>query len=120
LIITVINMGCGDSTGQFGKVVKYSLNKPIKYPDFDIEFTGESDKSTTFDNGNSFRFHYCDFKVTSPTENKIVQWTTGTGLIALSSFELGSKMYSIELKRSQLFSKELAEDEMIVTKLEKN
>lgn len=120
LIIAVLNAGCGNSTGQFGKVVKYSQNESVKYPDFDIVFTGESDKTSAFDNGNSFKFHYYDFKITSPAESKIVQWSQGTGLIAPVSFELGSKMYSIELKHSQLFSKELADDEMIVTKLEKN
>ncbi len=119
MFITVLNIGCGDSVGRFGKVVKFGLNETIKYPDFDIDFIGESDKTSSFDNGNSFRFHYYDFRVITQAENRIVQWTQGTGLIAPSSFELGSKTYAIELKHSQLFSRELAGDEMIVTKLEK-
>ena len=118
-LISVINSGCGDSVGSYGKVVKYSQNKPIQYPDFQIEFTGESDKTSVFDNGNKFTFHYYNFKITSPAESKDVQWSQGTGLIAPASFELGSKTYTIELKRSQLFSKELANDEMIVTFLDK-
>jgi len=117
LTIMVIGANCGDKDGKYGTVVSFSKDNSIKFPDFELVFTGESDKTSYFDNGNKFTFHYYNFSVTAGSENKTVQWSSGTGEIGPMPFEIGGNKYSIELKYSEGLKKRLDNDELVITKL---
>src|SRR5437762_11661063 len=86
--------GCkSQGKGRYGKPVTFSKDKPVSFPDFDIVYTGESSKTSTFPNGNSFTFKYQNFTVFKGSDTKLVQWTTGTGIIEPIAFELGGAKY---------------------------
>jgi len=111
--------GCGgsDSAAGYGDIVTYSKGDPIKFPDFEMTFTGERNQTSHFDNGNSFTFVYYDFKVKSGSEEKTVSWTSGTGEIGPVSFDIGGMKFSLILGYSEKDQKIIDRDKLVVTKL---
>jgi hypothetical protein len=109
--------GCkSQGKGEYGKPASFSKDKPVSFPDFDIVYTGESSKTSTFPNGNSFTFRYQDFTVSKGTVTKEVKWTTGTGVIEPIPFDFDGKNYTIELRYTEASKTKLADDEMVITK----
>ncbi len=91
-----------------GARVKYRLGQKIEFPDFAIEYVGERQKSVpVYPRG----FLYYDFKVSNGTAEKMVSWTTGTGVIDPTDFEIGGKHYQLELRHSDKLGK-LQENEL--------
>jgi hypothetical protein len=120
IAISMFSVNCkSQQDAGYSKVVQYSKNKTINFPDFDLEYTGETSKTSTFDNGNSFTFHYQNFTVSRGSESKVVQWTSGTGDIGPIPFEFGSNKYTIELTYCEALKKKLDSDELVITKLSK-
>lgn len=123
LIVTFIfasfwSSGCkSQGAAEYEKPVSYSKNKPVKFPDFEIEYTGETSKTSTFPNGNSFTFRYQNFKLTKGTQTKEIQWTSGTGIIEPVDFEFEGSKFTIELSYAEKLKKKLGSDEMVITKL---
>lgn len=110
--------GCkSQGKGEYGKPVTFSKDKPVSFSDFDIVYTGETSKKSTFPNGNSFTFHYLNFTVSKGSSSKEVQWTSGTGEIYPVPFEFEMKKYTIELRYTEATKTRLDEDEMVITKL---
>lgn len=118
IMVSFIGANCGDKDGRYGAVVAFSKDNSIKFPDFELVFSGESDKTSYFDNGNKFTFHYYNFKLTAGSESKDVQWSSGTGDIGPVGFEIGGNKYTIELKYSEGLKKKLDGDELVITKLQ--
>ncbi|HVE55408.1 MAG TPA: hypothetical protein VNB22_01170 [Pyrinomonadaceae bacterium] len=102
----------GITSARFGEKVRFSLSVPVKFEDFQLISTGErrvfSDK---FPNG----FLYHDFNISTANEEKIVSWSSGTGDIAPTVFEIGGKKYELELRISDKLGK-LAENELVIWK----
>jgi hypothetical protein len=97
---------------EFGEKVRFSPNTRIKFKDFSIIYIGERRVSSDkFPNG----FLYHDFKVQNQIENIIVSWSSGTGDIAPTAFQIGGKNYELELAMSDRLGK-LAENELVVWK----
>jgi len=113
------SIGCKSQqgNGEYGKAVTFDKDKPVKFPDFEIVYMGETSKTSTFPNGNSFTFKYQNFKVTKGSETKDVAWTTGTGIIEPANFDFGAGKYTLELRYTEEMKTKLAEDEMVITKL---
>jgi hypothetical protein len=110
--------GCkSQGNGGYGSSVTFSKDKAVSFPDFDIVYTGETSKTSTFPNGNSFTFRYMNFNVTKGGNTKEVKWTTGTGIIEPIPFEFEGKNYTIELRYTEATKTKLADDEMVITKL---
>ncbi|MGB9476520.1 MAG: hypothetical protein WCE87_15755 [Candidatus Udaeobacter sp.] len=106
-------VSCGYASEQkaaYGTPVKYQLGKKIEFPDFTVEYLGERRKSSSvYPRG----FLYYDFKVTKETSEKVISWTTGTGIIDPTDFEFEGKRYHLELRRSEKLGK-LKDNELVI------
>ncbi len=106
---------CGknsESSAKFGEKVKFAQNAPVKLEDFTLVYVGERRTSSDiFPRG----FFYHDFKIQTQSEEKTVSWTSGTGDIAPTIFEIDGKNYALELKISDKLGK-LAENEFVIWK----
>ena len=107
-------VSCGHAASQqkasYGTRVKYRAGQKIEFPDFTIEYVGERRKSVSvYPRG----FLYYDFKVSKGKAEKIVSWTTGTGIIDPTDFEIGGKHYQLELRHSDKLGK-LKENELAI------
>ena len=115
--ISMFGVNCkSQQDAGYGDVVSYGKNKTIKFPDFDMVYTGETSKTSKFDNGNSFTFHYENFTISRGSDSKNVQWTSGTGEIYPIPFEFGGNKYTIELRYCEALKKKLGGDELVITK----
>ena len=95
---------------SYGTRVKYATGKRIDFPNFTIEYVGERRKTLpVYPRG----FLYYDFKLRNGSTEKMVSWTSGTGLIAPMQFEIGGKHYQLELRHSDKLGK-LADNELVV------
>ena len=107
-------VSCGHAASEqkasYGTRVKYRSGQKIEFPDFTIQYVGERRKSIpVYPRG----FLYYDFKVTKGKTEKIVSWTTGTGLIGPMDFEIDGKRYRLELRHSDKLGK-LKENELVI------
>jgi hypothetical protein len=107
-------VSCGHAASKqkasYGTRVKYRAGQKIEFPDFTIEYVGERRKSIpVYPRG----FLYYDFKVSKGKTEKMVSWTTGTGVIDPSDFEIDGKHYQLELRRSDKLGK-LNENELAI------
>jgi hypothetical protein len=90
--------------------VTYGTGKKIEFPDFTIEYVGEHRKSSpVYPRG----FLYYDFKVSKGKIEKMVSWTSGTGLIGPMDFEIGGKHYRLELRHSDKLG-QLKDNELVI------
>ncbi len=107
-------VSCGHAASQqkasYGTRVKYREGQKIEFPDFTVEYLGERRKSiSVYPRG----FLYYDFKVSKGTAEKMVSWTTGTGIIDPTDFEIGGKRYQLELRHSDKLGK-LKDNELAI------
>jgi hypothetical protein len=58
-------------------------------------------------------FLYYDFKVSKGKAEKLVSWTTGTGLIGPMDFEIGRMHYQLELCHSNKLGK-LQDNQLVI------
>ena len=75
-----------------------------------MEYVGERQKSVPV---YPRRFLYYDCKVSNGTAEKMVSWTTGTGVIDPTDFEISGKHYQLELRHSDKLGK-LQENELAI------
>ncbi len=99
-------VSCGHAASEqkasYGTRVKYRVGKKIEFPDFTVEYVGERRQSTpAYPRG----FLYYDFKVSRGKSEKVISWTTGTGIIDPTDFEFDGKRYHLELRRSEKLGK---------------
>jgi hypothetical protein len=114
VIALVGPVSCGHAASEqkasYGTRVKYSPGKKIEFPDFSVEYLGERRKTVpVYPRG----FLYYDFKVSKGKAEKVVSWTTGTGLIDPTDFEIDGKHYQLELRHSDKLGK-LKENELVI------
>jgi hypothetical protein len=58
-------------------------------------------------------FLYYDFKASKGKAEKVISWTTGTGVIDPIDFEIDGKRYRLELRHSDKLGK-LKENELVI------
>jgi len=108
--------GCitGHATSEqkttYGARVKYVPGQKIEFPDFTIEYLGERRKTVPV---YPRPFIYYDFKVRKEKTEKMVSWTSGTGLIGPMDFEIRGKHYQLELRHSNKLGK-LQDNELVI------
>ncbi|PYJ03728.1 MAG: hypothetical protein DME95_10125 [Verrucomicrobia bacterium] len=107
-------VSCGHAASEqkasYGTRVKYRVGKKIEFPDFTVEYVGERRQSTpAYPRG----FLYYDFKVSRGKSEKVISWTTGTGIIDPTDFEFDGKRYHLELRRSEKLGK-LNDNELVI------
>ena len=107
-------VSCGHAASEqkvsYGTRVKYRAGQKIEFPDFAIEYVGERQKSVPV---YPRPFIYYDFKVSKGKTEKMISWTTGTGVIDPTDFEIAGKHYQLELRRSDKLGK-LEENELVI------
>jgi hypothetical protein len=105
-----VSCGYAEQTASYGTRVKYRAGQKIEFPDFRVEYLGERRKSLpVYPRG----FLYYDFKISRGKAEKVVSWTTGTGIIDPADFEFDGKRYHIELRRSEKLGK-LKDNELVI------
>jgi hypothetical protein len=111
-------IGCSSKTGgaDYNTVVSFSKGEKITFPDFVLEYRDERVVDKFFPNGNSVKMKFHDFEANNGGERVIVSWSSGTGDIAPSPFEIGGNKYELELAISEKLSKNLAENELVIVK----
>jgi hypothetical protein len=107
-------VSCGHAASEpkapYGARVKYRTGEKIEFPDFTIEYVGERRQSVSvYPRG----FLYSDFKITRERAEKVISWTTGTGIIDPTDFEFEGKRYHLELRRSEKLGK-LKDNELVI------
>jgi hypothetical protein len=107
-------VSCGHAASEqkasYGTRVKYRAGEKIEFPDFTVEYVGERRKTVpVYPRG----FLYYDFKVSKGKAEKMVSWTTGTGVIDPTDFEMDGKSYQLELRHSDKLGK-LKENELVI------
>jgi hypothetical protein len=106
----VVSCGHAEETASYGTRVKYCASQKIDFPDFTVEYLGERRKTLpVYPRG----FLYYDFKITRRKAEKVVSWTTGTGIIDPTDFEFDGKPYHLELRRSEKLGK-LKDNELVI------
>lgn len=108
-------LSCGQAASEqkasYGTRVKYQAGQEIEFPDFRVEYVGERRTSLpAYPRG----FLYYDFKVRTANIEKVVSWSSGTGDIGPMEFEIGSKRFLLELRRSDKLGK-LSNDELVIS-----
>ena len=107
-------ISCGHAASEqkvsYGTRVKYRAGQKIEFPDFTIQYVGERQKSVPV---YPRPFLYYDFKVSKGRTEKMISWTTGTGVIDPTDFEIAGKHYQLELRHSDKLGK-LKEDELAI------
>jgi hypothetical protein len=99
-----------EQKASYGTRVKYQAGQKIEFPDFTVEYVGERRKTMpVYPRG----FLYYDFKVGKGNSEKVISWTTGTGIIDPTDFEFDGKSYYLELRRSVKLG-ELQENEFVI------
>src|SRR4030095_6620334 len=97
--------------------VKFELNKPIKYPDFELTHTGVREIPRKTAGGTPFTELLFDFKIKNDKEEKTVSWSNSVGIISPVNFEMDGAKYSIEMMYSAVIKSDLAENVVLVAKL---
>ena len=107
-------VSCGHAASEqkasYRTRVQYRSGQKIEFPNFTIEYVGERRQSTP---GYPRGFLYYDFKVSKGKAEKMVSWTTGTGVIDPTDFEIDGKRYLLELRHSDKLGK-LKENELVI------
>jgi len=114
LLVFLGPVSCGHAASEqkasYGTRVKYRAGQKIEFPDFTVEYVGERRESVpVYPRG----FLYYDFKVNKGKAGKVVSWTTGTGVIDPTDFEIEGKHYQLELRHSDKLGK-LKENELVI------
>jgi len=106
-------VSCGHAASEnasYGARVKYRPGEKIEFPDFTIEYVGERRKTVpVYPRG----FLYYDFKMNKGKAEKVISWTTGTGIIDPTDFEFDGKRYHLELRHSEKLGK-LKDNELVI------
>lgn len=106
----VVSCGHAEQNASYGTRVKYRTGQKIEFPDFTVEYFGERRKSLpVYPRG----FLYYDFKLSKGKSEKVISWTTGTGIIDPTDFEFDGKRYHLELRRSEKLGK-LNDNELVI------
>lgn len=87
-------------TGQaaeYGAKVPFQKEVPVAFADFALTYVGERHVAgAKYPRG--FTVH--DFKVTAGSNTQTVSWSSGTGDIGPTPFQVGAKKFQLELSRS--------------------
>lgn len=95
----------------YGEKVRFAESHPIRFPDFTLTYLGQRHVSSDkFPRG----FDYHDFQIGRAAEGFTVSWSSGTGVIGPTIFELAGQSYRLELRYADALGK-LADDEVVIT-----
>lgn len=114
LVFTVLATACapGSNAADYGAKVAFQKDTPITFPDFSLTYVGERHvASDRYPRG----FNFQDFKIVATQGAQTVSWSSGTGDIGPSPFQVGSKHFALELARADKLGP-LKSNELVITR----
>ena len=105
--------GQGDSgrSHPYGEKIDYLDGKVKQLPDFVIRFLGERRVASS---KYPRAITVYDFEVSKGGEKKTISWSSGTGDIGPTFFEVGGQSFVLELEASDVYKGMMKQGEMIV------
>jgi hypothetical protein len=82
--------------GEYGESIRYAPRRPITFPDFTLEYTGQH-RVITPRYARGFLYH--DFRLTQGAQTETVSWTDGTGVLGPIDFTFDGKPYTLEISQ---------------------
>ncbi len=111
LVLVLPSCAQAGGAAAYGAKVKFARGRTLNFPDFDLTYVGTRHVATpAYPRG----FDYHDFTAAHGGVSKTVSWTSGTGLIDWTDFEIAGKKFALELRGSRKFGW-LKDDELVVT-----
>jgi hypothetical protein len=111
LACLILGVALAAPAAEYGAPVHYALGRDIVFPDFTMRFLGRRHvESPVFKAG----FTYYDFAVAGHGKTRTISWTSGTGLIDATDFEVDGRPYELELRGSVGSKRWLGDNEMVV------
>lgn len=117
LIIAFCLSACGvksannDKFEKYGEKVSYADGKELKFPDFSIKFSGKRETTNA-----PLKMTFYDFLVTKGDKTQTVSWSSGTGDIAPTFFNVDGTDYVLELGMSDVIKGQLGEGNLVIWK----
>lgn len=103
--------GSSDESLMYGRKINYTDGEPKKLPDITIRFLEKrKESSPAFKPG----FTFFDFEAAKGAEKTKISWSSGTGDIGPTYFEIGGESYVLELAASEAYDGFLEDGEMVV------
>jgi hypothetical protein len=115
LNICGINPTTDGQIQKYGEKVSYSSGKEIKFPDFSIKFLGKREEKYPNEKKSELKMIFYDFEVTKGETKKKISWSSGTGDIGPTFFEIEGANYVLELSQSDIL-KSLGEGNFVIWK----
>ena len=106
--------GGSAQTLRYGKKVHYAQGEPLDFPDLTLEFVGITEYPPS-DLYPRSMYAY-EFKASKEGESQLISWSSGTGDIGPTFFEISGKKFSLELALSDELGP-LEKDELVVWRL---
>jgi hypothetical protein len=100
------------SVQSYGVKVSYAQGQPLEFPDFSLEFLGQRKEA---DPNFSRGFLFYDFRVSRGSQVQTISWSSGTGDIGPTRFDVAGQPYLLERVYSDTLGW-LEEDEMVIWK----
>ena len=87
---------------KYNEKISYADGKEIKFPDFSIKFIGTREVKYPKDTDSQLKMTIYDFEVAKGETKKKISWSSGTGDIGPTFFEIGGGNYVLELSKSDI------------------
>lgn len=117
LIISLCLSACGmnaasnNKAEKYGEKISYANGGELKFPDFSIKFSGKRET------GNApVKMTFYDFLVTKGDKTQTVSWSSGTGDIAPTVFNVDGTDFVLELGMSDVIKGGLGEGNLVIWK----
>jgi hypothetical protein len=104
------NQSSENEMQKYGEKVSYTSGRELKFPDFSIKFAGQREVT-----GAPVRMTFYDFEVSKGETKKKISWSSGTGDIGPTFFEIGGESFVLELSQSDLL-KSIGEGNLVIWK----
>ena len=99
LLITVVACNrVSTKPPRYGEKIQYAHGQLLNFPDVTLEFVGKRE-SPPSDHYPRSMYSY-DFKVYQGNQSQLISWSSGTGDIGPTLFELTGNRYALELVMS--------------------
>lgn len=112
LSVCGINDKSDKETLRYGEKVSYAGGQELKFPDFNIKYVGRREAKYP-DEDSPLAMSLFDFEVSKGETGRKVMWTSGTGDIAPTFFEIGGADYALELSQSDIL-KSLGDGNLVI------
>lgn len=97
---------------QYGKWQTYSSTQALHYPDFDLVLNDEP-REVKYLEGLPLGPEY-HFTISSGISRISVFWSSGTGVIGPSSFEIVGKKFFLEMIMSDYLEKPISDKQIVI------